>query len=64
MYAERRVHELGLHIHYGLTEYLTLDVAVGIVTETGQIKIVNESKHLASILKSTGATTLEVEKNN
>jgi hypothetical protein len=32
------------------------------VTETGQIKAVNKFKYLGSILETTGATTLEIEK--
>jgi hypothetical protein len=33
----------GQQITFGKTEYLTLDPGVGIVTETGQIKAVNNS---------------------
>jgi hypothetical protein len=54
----------GLQIHFGKTEYLTLDPGAGIVTETGQIKAVNKFKYLGSILEATGATTLEIEKKN
>jgi hypothetical protein len=43
----------GLQIHFGKTEYLTLDPGVGIVTETGQIKAVNKFKYLGSILEAT-----------
>jgi hypothetical protein len=32
------------------------------VTETGQIKAVNKFEYLGSILETTGATTLEIEK--
>jgi hypothetical protein len=52
----------GLQINFGKTEYLTLDLGAGIVTETGQIKAVNKLKYLGSILEATGATTLEIEK--
>jgi hypothetical protein len=51
-----------LQINFGKTEYLTLDLGAGIVTETGQIKAVNKFKYLGSILDATGATTLETEK--
>jgi hypothetical protein len=52
----------GLQIHFGKTEYLTLDPGAEIVTETGQIKVVNKFKYLGSILEATSATTLEIEK--
>jgi hypothetical protein len=52
----------GLQIHFGKTEYLTLDPGAEMVTETGQIKAVNKFKYLGSILEATGATTLEIEK--
>jgi hypothetical protein len=51
-----------LQINFGKTEYLTLDLGTGIVTETGKIKAVNKFKYLGSILAATGATTLEIEK--
>jgi hypothetical protein len=41
----------GLQINCGKTEYLTLDLGAGIVTETGQIKAVNKFKYLGSILQ-------------
>jgi hypothetical protein len=53
---------MGLQINFGKTEYLTLDLGAGFVTETGQIKAVNKFKYLGSILEATGATTLEIEK--
>jgi hypothetical protein len=53
---------MGAKINFGKTEYLTLDLGAGIVTETGQIKPVNKLKYLGSILESTGATTSEIEK--
>jgi hypothetical protein len=52
----------GLQIYFGRTKYLTLGLGAGIVTETGQIKTFNKLKCLGSILESTGATTLEIEK--
>jgi hypothetical protein len=52
----------GLQINFGKTEYLTLDPEVGTVTETGQIRAVNNFKYLGSILEASGATTLEIEK--
>jgi hypothetical protein len=53
----------GLQIRFGKTEYLTLDLGAGIVTETGQIKAVNKFKYLRSILEATGATLRNREKN-
>jgi hypothetical protein len=53
---------MGLQINFGKTEYLTLDLGEGIVTETGQIKAVNKFEYLGSILEATGATTLEIVK--
>jgi hypothetical protein len=50
----------GLQINFGKTEYLTLDLGAGIMTETGQIKAVNKFRYLGSILEATGATTLEI----
>jgi hypothetical protein len=44
---------MGAKINVGKTEYFTLDLGAGIVTETGQIKTVNKFKHLGSILEST-----------
>jgi hypothetical protein len=52
----------GLQINFGTTEYLTLDLAAGIVTETVQIKAVNKFRYLGSILEASGATTLETGK--
>jgi hypothetical protein len=52
-----------LQINFGKTEYLTLDLGGGIMTETGQIRPINKFKYLGSILEATGATTLEIEKN-
>jgi hypothetical protein len=52
----------GLQINFRKTEYLTLDLGAGIVTETGQIKAINKFKYLGSILEATSATTLEIEK--
>jgi hypothetical protein len=43
-------------------QYLTLDPGAGIVTEKEQIKAVNKFRYLGSIVETTGATTLEVEK--
>jgi hypothetical protein len=50
----------GLQINFGKTEYLTLDLGAGIMTETGQITAVNKFRYLGSILEATGATTLEI----
>jgi hypothetical protein len=44
----------GLQTNLGKTEYLTLDLGSGVVTETGQIKAVNRFKYLGSILEATG----------
>jgi hypothetical protein len=52
----------GLQINFGKTEYLTLDLGAGIVTETGQIKAVYKFIYLGSILEAAIATTLEIEK--
>jgi hypothetical protein len=52
----------GLQINFGKTEYLTLDLEAGIVTETGQIRAVNKLKYLGYILEATGATILEIER--
>jgi hypothetical protein len=52
----------GLQINFEKTEYLTLDLGAGIVTETGQIKAINKFKYLGFILEATGTTTLEIEK--
>jgi hypothetical protein len=52
----------GLQIHFRKTEYLTLDLGAGIVTEMRQIKTVNKFKYLGSILESTSATTSEIGK--
>jgi hypothetical protein len=43
----------GLQINFGNTEYLTLDLGAGIVTETGQINAVNKFNYLGSILEAT-----------
>jgi hypothetical protein len=52
----------GLQVNFVKTEYLTLDLGAGIVTETGQIKAVNKFKYLGSILEATAANTLKSEK--
>jgi hypothetical protein len=43
----------GLQINFGNTEYLTLDLGAGIMTETGQIKAINKFSYLGSILEAT-----------
>jgi hypothetical protein len=52
----------GLQVNFVKTEYLTLDLGAGIVTEAGQIKAVNKFKYLGSILEATAANTLKYEK--
>jgi hypothetical protein len=44
-----------LQIHFGKTEYLTLDLGTEIMTETEQIKTVNKFK-----LERESTTTLEI----
>jgi hypothetical protein len=54
----------GLQIHFGKTEYLTLDLGAVIETETGQTKAVYKFIYMGSILEAASATTLEIWKKN
>jgi hypothetical protein len=42
----KRIQEMGAADKFWETEYLTLDLGGGIMTETGQIKAVNKFKYL------------------